>query len=97
MAVPFDSPDTVAVVTDVLNTWVGVWATPLRYGVIVYWLIGLPLLIGAVQLTWACPEAGIADTPVGAPGGTGPVGVIVLDGAEAAPEPVGLEACTVKV
>ena len=27
-----------------------------------------PLLLGAVQLTVACPFPGVADTPVGAPG-----------------------------
>ena len=51
---PLVRPVTVAVVAGGLPaTWVGVCATPARYGVTVYMVIGLPPLAGAVQLTVA--------------------------------------------
>ena len=56
-----------------------------------------PLLAGALQLTSAWLEAGLALTPVGAPGALAEVGVIALDCPDAGPEPLGLDACTVNV
>ena len=60
-------------------------------------MIALPLFGGAVQLTCARLDAGSALTPVGAPGGIGPVGVIEAECADGGPLPLGLEAWTVKV
>ena len=55
------------------------------------------MLLGAVQLTCADFVAATAVTPLGADGAVPPVGVTAFDGADTGPEPVGLEACTVKV
>ena len=55
------------------------------------------MLLGAVQLTSACEDAGRTVTPVGAPGAVAAVGVTEFDGADTAPEPLELEACTVNV
>ncbi len=61
-------------------------------------MIGLlPLLEGAVQLTSAWLVAALAVTAVGAVGGVGTVGTTTFDSAETGPEPLALEACTVKV
>ena len=54
---------------------VGVWATRPMYGVIVYEVIVLPPLAGAVHDTLAVPFPAAAVTPVGAPGAVGAVGV----------------------
>jgi len=56
-----------------------------------------PVLVGAVQLTVADALAAVADTPVGAPGSVGPLGVTALDGDEAGPVPLALVADTVNV
>ena len=92
------SPVTLAVVGGGLPaTCVGVCATPARYGVIVYTVIGLPPLAGADQLTVADWLPAVAVTLPGAAGAVGAVGVTWLDGAEAGPVPTLLVAATVKV
>jgi hypothetical protein len=53
------------------------------------------LLTGAAHVTVACRSPGAAVTLVGAPGG--PVGLTVLDGADAEPVPIAFVAVTVKV
>ena len=83
-------PVTVAEVAEPLLTCVGVCAVEPIYGVTVYDVIGLPLAAGAVQLTIAWPDAGIAVTPVGAPGAVGPVGVTEFDAADAGPDALGV-------
>ena len=60
-------------------------------------MIALPPLPGAVQLTAADVLPAVADTPVGAPGTVGAVGVTALEGSEACPVPTELVADTVKV
>ena len=60
-------------------------------------MIGLPLALGAVQLTWAWLVAGLADTPVGAPGAIEPVGVTEFDWADTGPVPLLFAAWTVNV
>jgi hypothetical protein len=55
------------------------------------------MLEGAVQLTVAAVLPPVADTPVGAPGTVGGLGVTELDGDEAGPVPLALAADTVKV
>ena len=45
----------------------------------------------------ADPLPAVADTPVGAPGAVGALGVTALDGEEAGPVPFALVADTVKV
>src|SRR5919204_3152647 len=68
------------------------------YGVTVYPVIGLPpSSLGAVQLTRAALDPGVAVTPVGASGAARARGVTGPDAAETGPEPAGLEACTLKV
>jgi hypothetical protein len=56
-----------------------------------------PLLLGALQPTSAECVAGVALAFVGAAGGAAPVGVTEFDGAETGPDPLALEAWTVKV
>ena len=91
-------PLTVALVSGGLpDTWVVVWATPARYGVTVYRVMGLPPLAGAVQLTVAEALPAVAVTPVGAAGAVGATGVTAPDGAEAGPLPTPLVAVTMKV
>ncbi len=51
-------------------------------------MIGLPLALGAVQLTWAWPVAGLAVTPVGAAGAVAAVGVTEFDAADTGPVPL---------
>jgi hypothetical protein len=58
-------------------------------------VIALPFALGAVQLTMAFPSPATALTPVGAPGS--PIGMTMLEGAEAGPVPNTLVALTVKV
>ncbi len=60
-------------------------------------MITLPPLDGAVHDTLACPSPAVADTPVGAPGTVGPVGVTALEGADSGPGPTALVAVTVNV
>ena len=60
-------------------------------------MIGLPPLAGAVQETAADPLPGIADTPEGARGAVGAVGVTAGDGAEDGPVPTALVADTTNV
>jgi hypothetical protein len=55
------------------------------------------LLLGAVQLTDACPVAGVAVTPVGADGAVGASGATAFDCVETGPDPFGFAACTLKV
>ena len=76
---------------------VAVCATAATYGVIVYAVIGLPPFDGAVHDTFAVAFPATADTPVGAAGTVGPVGVTVADGADAGPDPMAFVAVTVKV
>ena len=78
-------------------TCTGACAVEPRYGVTVYAVMGLPLGFGAVQLTNAWPEAGLAVTPVGAAGATDASGVTALDAADWVPEPLALTAWTLKV
>jgi hypothetical protein len=52
---------------------------------------------GAVQLTFAELSPAVADTPVGAPGTVGPVGVTELDGDDVGPVPLALVAETANV
>jgi hypothetical protein len=97
-AVPLVSPLTVAEVADAFDTWTGAFAVDPTYGVTVYPVIALPPLSdGALQLTCAELDAGIAPTPVGAVGTLAAVGVTAFDGAEAAAVPALLEAVTVNV
>jgi len=60
-------------------------------------VIALPPSPGGVQLTIACPVAGVAVTAVGADGVVRTVGVTELEGVETGPEPFALEASTVNV
>ena len=59
-------------------------------------MIGAPLL-GAVHVTSASLEAGLAVTLVGAEGGVMAKGVTAADGEDADPVPAELVALTVKV
>ena len=72
-------------------------ATPARYGVTVYMVIGLPPLAGADQLTVADWLPAVAATFVGTAGAVGTVGSTWLDGGEASPVPTPLVAETWKV
>jgi hypothetical protein len=56
-----------------------------------------PVFDGAVQLTVAEAFPAVAETPVGAPGTAGALGVTALDAADSGPVPVALVADTVKV
>src|SRR5919201_4447625 len=68
------------------------------YGVTVYPVIGLPpSSLGAVQLTSAELDPGVAKTPVGATGAARASGVTGADALDTGPEPAGFEACTLKV
>jgi len=64
-------------------------------GVIVYEVIALPLLAGAVHDTVAEVLPDVAVTPVGAPGAV--AGVTEFDAADALPVPTALVAVTVNV
>ncbi len=64
---PTVSPVSVRVVVEA-SKLSGVWATPLRMGVTVYPVMGLPLLAGAVQVTVAAATPAVA---VGAAGAAG--------------------------
>ena len=80
------------------ETCTGAWATPSRYGVIVWLVIALsPLLLAGVHVTCAELVAGRAATPVGADGTTGFSGVTAFDAAESGPVPLALTAATRKV
>ena len=86
------SPLTVAVNVEPLTVAVA----PPGDDVTAYDVIALPpLLDGAHQLTDAELSAGVADTPVGAPGAL--PGVTAADGADAAPIPTLFVAVTVNV
>ena len=63
----------------------------------VYDVIVDPPLLGADQLTVADPFPATADTPLGAPGTVGPVGVTAFDAADAGPVPTAFDAATVNV
>ena len=95
-AVPFVSPVTVALVAggDPV-TVVGVCAVDPIYGVIVYEVIVLPPLLGAVQLTVACAFPAVALAFVGVPGTV--TGVTALEGLDAGLLPMAFVAVTVKV
>jgi hypothetical protein len=54
-----------------------------------------PLLDGATQLTVAAVLPAVADTPAGAPGTVGTLGVTAFDGDDANPAPTALVADTV--
>src|SRR5450755_497751 len=95
-AVPLVSPVTEAEVAEA-PACTGVPAVAPANGVIVYPVIGLPLLLGAVQVTSAWLVAGRAATLVGAAGAAEPVGVTEFDAADTGPEPLELEAWTVNV
>ena len=58
-------------------------------------MIVLPPLLGAVQLTVACPFPAVAVTFVGAPGTV--MGVTAFEGLDAGPLPMAFVAVTVKV
>jgi hypothetical protein len=60
-------------------------------------VIGLPPSDGADQDTNASELAGLATTPVGAPGTVAWVTVTLFDGAETGPCPVEFDAWTVNV
>jgi hypothetical protein len=76
----------------------GVCAAAPTYGVTVWPVIGLsPSLSGAVQVTRAEFDAGVARARVGAVGTTAACGVTALDCADAGPAPLTLSACTVNV
>ncbi len=93
------SPLTVVdVASGVPVTVTGVCAFAPMKGVTVYWVSELPpVLLGAVQLTWADPTPAVAVTPVGAPGTLGALGVTELDGEDSGPVPAVLVADTVNV
>ncbi len=76
---------------------VAVLASVPTYGVIVYLVIWLPPLDGAVQVTVALSFPAAAVTPVGAEGAVGAVGVTAFEAGEAGPEPLGFDACTLNV
>jgi hypothetical protein len=68
--------------------------------VTVYWVIALPPLEGAIQLTVACLSPATADTEVGAPGTvplTVATGVTGDEGVDVALLPMALLATTVNV
>src|SRR5664279_4008888 len=75
---------------------VGVCAVFPMDGVMVYEVIGLPPLPGAVQDTVAAALPAVAVTPVGAAGAVGAVGVTAFE-LEAGPVPTVLVAETVNV
>ena len=56
-----------------------------------------PSLLGADHDTDADPFPAIADTPVGAPGTVGALGVTAFDAADAGPVPTPFVAATVNV
>jgi hypothetical protein len=56
-----------------------------------------PSSLGAVQLTRAALDPPMAVTPVGAAGPVMAVGTTAAEAADAGPDPLGFEACTVKV
>ena len=58
-------------------------------------MIGLPLALGAVQLTVAWPSPAEAVTVIGAPGS--PAGMTALELIDSGPLPEALVACTVNV
>ncbi len=74
---------------------VAVLASVPTYGVIVYLVIWLPPLDGALQVTLADPLPPIAVTPVGAEGVV--AGVTALVCSEGGPAPTELDAVTVNV
>jgi hypothetical protein len=98
--VPFVNPDTVTVVAGGLPpTLVSncVCATPPTYGVTVYEVIDDPPFDGAVHDTDADPFPAVADTPDGAPGTVGALGVTTFDELDAGPVPTEFVALTVNV
>ena len=54
-------------------------------------------MLGAVHDTVAEPFPATADTPVGAPGTVGALGVTAFDAADAGPVPIAFVAATVNV
>jgi hypothetical protein len=95
---PFVRPVTVAVVAGGEPvTVVTVCAVVPMYGVIVYFVIGLPPLAGALHVTVALPIPGEAVGAAGSPGAVGAEMVIAFDAVEGSPVPTALVAVTVKV
>jgi len=92
--VPLVRPVTNSVVAGGVPVTVrAVCATVPTNGVTLYWVMTLPPLAGAVQLTVADPLPAVAVTPVGTPGTV--IGKVTgLDGVDAEPVPTALVAAT---
>ena len=98
-AVPFVNPVTVVEVAGGAPVIVvGACATAPMNGVTVYDVIALPLFAGRrPRLTVADAFPAVADTPDGAAGAVGPLGVTAFDAADAGPVPTPFVAVTLNV